>query len=80
MKIPKNITTAIFDLDGTLLDSMHVWDKVDSDFFDKRGMVSPEDYTTAICTMTIDEIAVYTKERFDLPPFSRHKDLEWFRF
>ena len=77
MKIPKNITTAIFDLDGTLLDSMHVWDKVDSDFFEKRGMVSPEDYTTAICTMTIDEIAVYTKERFDFPQEPQELIDEW---
>ncbi len=28
---------AIFDLDGTLLDSMGVWDQVDVDFLAKRG-------------------------------------------
>ena len=29
---------AIFDLDGTLLDSMGVWDQVDIDFLAKRGI------------------------------------------
>ena len=28
---------AIFDLDGTLLDSMHVWDKVDEEYFALLG-------------------------------------------
>ena len=29
---------AIFDLDGTLLDSMGVWDQVDIDFLAKLGI------------------------------------------
>ena len=35
---------AIFDLDGTLLDSMGVWDQVDVDFLAKRGFEVPDDY------------------------------------
>ena len=35
---------AIFDLDGTLLDSMGVWDQVDIDFLNKRGIEVPPDY------------------------------------
>jgi beta-phosphoglucomutase-like phosphatase (HAD superfamily) len=34
---------AIFDLDGTLLDSMGVWDQVDVDFLAKRGIEVPDD-------------------------------------
>ena len=34
---------AIFDLDGTLLDSMGVWRKIDEDFLGKRGFVVPDD-------------------------------------
>ena len=37
---------AIFDLDGTLLDSMGVWDQVDIDFLSKRGIDVPDDYMT----------------------------------
>lgn len=33
---------AIFDLDGTLLDSMGVWDQVDIDFLSKRGIDVPD--------------------------------------
>ena len=39
---------AIFDLDGTLLDSMGVWRKIDEDFLGKRGFVVPDDYLVAI--------------------------------
>ena len=63
----QKIKAAVFDLDGTLLDSMYVWDKVDSDFFEKRGITPPPDYIAETCTMTINEIAVYTKNQFDLP-------------
>jgi HAD superfamily hydrolase (TIGR01509 family) len=33
----------IFDLDGTLIDSMQLWRKVDRDFLHKRGMAVPQD-------------------------------------
>ena len=35
---------AIFDLDGTLLDSMGIWHQIDVDFLAKRGFEVPEDY------------------------------------
>ena len=35
---------AIFDLDGTLFDSMHVWTEVDNAFLRKRGIPMPSDY------------------------------------
>ena len=39
---------AIFDLDGTLLDSMGVWSQVDIDFLKKRNLAVPEDYMQKI--------------------------------
>ena len=39
---------AIFDLDGTLLDSMGVWDQVDIDFLKKRNLPMPDDYKQKI--------------------------------
>ena len=33
----KNIEGAVFDLDGTLLDSSWVWEKVDEKFLGDRG-------------------------------------------
>ena len=33
----KEFTGAIFDLDGTLLDSMWVWEQIDVDFLSRGG-------------------------------------------
>ena len=37
----KQYKGAIFDLDGTLLDSMWVWDDIDVAFLKKRGLEVP---------------------------------------
>jgi len=58
---------AIFDLDGTLLDSMWVWHAVDRDFFHARGMEVPADYAEKIQSLTFRETAVYTIEKYGLP-------------
>ncbi len=60
------IKGVIFDLDGTLLDSMWVWDKVDEEFLGARGFKVPEDYQQTIAAMGFRETALYTIERFGL--------------
>lgn len=58
---------AIFDLDGTLVDSNPVWQKVDEDFLKMQGIVPPpEDYHKAIEIMPVHQAACYTIERFGL--------------
>ena len=45
MKINNNeIKMIIFDLDGTLLDSLKIWKDVDINFFAKRNLEMPSDY------------------------------------
>ena len=56
---------AIFDLDGTILDSTKVWKKVDSDFFKMHNMEVPSDYLENISAMNIYDIAKYTINRFN---------------
>jgi len=56
----------VFDLDGTLVDSLWLWDKVDTEFFKKRGMECPADYKKDIMAMGIEKVADYTIERFNL--------------
>ena len=58
---------AIFDLDGTLLDSMHVWSRVDEIYFEKRGMTAPPDYGPALAGKSYRESAEYTRERVGFP-------------
>ncbi len=61
-----NIEGAIFDLDGTLLDSSWVWDKVDTEFLGSRGFEVPDDYVEAIAPLGAERAAVYTIEQFGL--------------
>lgn len=61
-----NIDGAIFDLDGTVLDSSWVWDRVDLKFLGDRGFAVPDDYVEAISPLGAERAAVYTIERFGL--------------
>lgn len=74
-----NIDGAIFDLDGTVLDSSWVWDKVDEKFLGDRGFQVPKDYVETISPMGAERAAVYTIERFGLKG-ENPKDIvrEWF--
>ena len=62
----KNIEGAVFDLDGTLLDSSWVWEKVDEKFLGDRGFQVPDDYVDEISPLGVERAAVYTIERFGL--------------
>ena len=59
---------ALFDLDGTLLDSGYVWRDVDAKFFAGRQVeVDHAEYARAVQGLSFREAAVYTKRRYDLP-------------
>ena len=62
----KNFKGAIFDLDGTLFDSMGIWKEVDIAFFRNHGMRMPSDYQDKIKDMHFRTMAIYTKERFKM--------------
>lgn len=64
--LPNHIRGVIFDLDGTLLDSMGVWARVDIDFLGKRGIAVPPDYMESISSLGFRATALYTIERFGL--------------
>lgn len=67
----------IFDLDGTLLDSMHVWEQIDVDFLMRRGFKVPTDYVNIISSKSFSEAAAYTIERFVLPDSMDDLLKEW---
>ena len=60
-------SAAIFDLDGTVLDSLYVWRRVDERFFGERNIETPPDYTREISGMSFGETVEYTIRRFNLP-------------
>ena len=55
------IKGAIFDLDGTLFDSMGIWDDVDRAFFHLHGREMPSGYVDALNAMSFSEGAEYTR-------------------
>lgn len=57
----------IFDLDGTLVDSMWMWKSIDVEYLGRFGYACPEDLQKAIEGMSFTETALYFKERFKLP-------------
>lgn len=77
MKLEKHIRGAIFDLDGTLLNSMHVWQDVDAKFFCRRGLAMPQDYPHIVKAMELSEAAAYTKAAFSLPESEEELIREW---
>ena len=62
----EQIESVIFDLDGTLVDSMWLWHEIDVEFLGQRGLELPETYQKDIEGMSFTETAIYTKELFHL--------------
>jgi HAD superfamily hydrolase (TIGR01509 family) len=56
----------IFDLDGTLIDSMKIWEDVDRVYLKRHNFEVPEDLQKKIEGKSFHETAMYFKERFDL--------------
>lgn len=57
---------AIFDMDGTLLDSMPYWEKVGQSYLEEKRIEVPDNFEKLIASMTLNESAVYMKEQFGL--------------
>ena len=70
---------AIFDLDGTLLDSLYVWRKVDERFFGVRRIEVPGDYSRAVSGMSFGETVAYTIQRFGLKETPEEVIAEWLK-
>lgn len=68
---------AIFDLDGTLISSSHVWKDIDRRFLQKRGIEVPDDYAREISLMNFIQGAEYTIKRFGLDEKPQDLIDEW---
>lgn len=55
---------AIFDLDGTLLDSMFIWDTIGEDYLRTLGKEPHEDLREAFMPLTLEEAAEYYREHY----------------
>jgi len=61
------ITGAIFDADGTLLDSMGAWDVAAENYLAAQGVPARPDLKRILFPLTLPECAAYLHEAYGLP-------------
>nr|WP_294488958.1 HAD family phosphatase [uncultured Anaerosporobacter sp.] len=72
-----NIKAVIFDLDGTLVDSMWMWREIDVEYLSQFDIEVPSDLQQAVEGMSFSETAQYFKERFNLPDPVEVIKMQW---
>lgn len=69
----------LFDLDGTLVDSMWIWKKIDIEYLGRFGLELPDNLQASIEGMSFSETALYFKERFSIPDSLEEMKADWNR-
>ena len=73
-----NIEAVIFDVDGTLIDSMWVWKRIDDLFLEKYHLEEPEGFHEGMEGKSYSETADYFLELFPSLPHTRQElEDEW---
>lgn len=78
-EIFQGIEAVLFDLDGTLIDSMWMWENIDREYLGRFDIELPEDLQLMVQGMSFSETAVYFKERFSIPDSAEDIKAEWNR-
>ena len=73
----ENIKAVLFDMDGTLVDSLWMWGDIDVEYLGRHGYEVPADLQHTIEGMSFSEAAVYFKEHFRLPATVEEIKAEW---
>ena len=60
------IRGAIFDIDGTMIDSMSIWDSCALRYLKTLGITGEENLGKILFPMTVEEGVRYCKERYQL--------------
>ena len=62
----EGIRGVIFDLDGTVIDSMKIWTEIDIEYLKRHGHELPDDLQSSLEGKSFEETAQYFKERFGI--------------
>ena len=62
-----NIKCAIFDFDGTLFDSMFIWDEIGERYLRSLGKEPNPSMREAVRTLSLYQAACYLRREYDLP-------------
>ena len=73
----ENVKAVLFDMDGTLVDSLWVWGEIDIEYLGRHGYEVPADLQHTIEGMSFSEAAVYFKEHFKLAASAQEIQAEW---
>ena len=72
-----NTKAVIFDLDGTLVDSMWMWKAIDQEYLGRFQISLPDNLQSEIEGMSFSETAHYFKERFQIPDSIEKIKKDW---
>ncbi|MBR4888661.1 MAG: HAD family phosphatase [Clostridia bacterium] len=61
-----DICCAVFDADGTLLDSMRMWDSLDEEFLTRRGIPFDPEISRELHAMYFEECPEYFRRKFGI--------------
>ena len=75
----KKKKAVLFDLDGTLVDSMWMWHDIDIEYLGRFGIEVPDGLQADIEGMSFSETALYFKERFQIPDSLETIKQDWNR-
>lgn len=56
----------IFDVDGTLLNSMHIWNELGNRYLQTIGLEPEEGLASVLFPMSVEESSIYLKNRYKL--------------
>lgn len=71
------VEAILFDMDGTLVDSMWMWHEIDIEYLARFGLDIPDGLQQAIEGLSFKETSYYFRERFSIPDSPEQIQSDW---